>query len=271
MNKFNNFLVHCLIAVSVSAFSAFPLPAQKTETGFLDRSVVVNKTVYRYQVYVPRDFTRSKTWPVIIALHGGGTYGNDGIRPTEGGLGRIIRSKPGSVPAIVIFPQAHADGKPGWQLEGGAAVVAALDRSIREFKGDAKRVVLAGYSAGGNGTWSIAMRYPERFAAIVPICGFVVKFKGTTSGVDYAGLAPDDAVDPYMFVAKKVFPIPVWIFHGDADKTVPPDESRKMYAALRSIGANVEYTELTGVPHNAWDPSFERADLIEWMLKQKRP
>lgn len=268
MNR--NVLLQILITLSF-VFLPLELAAQKVETGFLDRAVVVNKTEYRYQVYVPREFSRSKKWPVIIALHGGGTYGDDGIRSTEGGLGRIIRTKPGSVPAIVIFPQAHADGKPGWQLDGGTAVIAALDRSIREFKGDAKRVVLTGYSAGGNGTWSIAMRYPEKFAAIVPICSFVVKFKGVSSRVDYPGLAPDDAVDPYMFVAKKVPPIPVWLFHGDADKTVLPDESRKMYAALRSIGANVQYTEFPGVAHNAWDPTFDRADLIEWMLKQLRP
>ncbi|MEO8097993.1 MAG: hypothetical protein ABI811_09855 [Acidobacteriota bacterium] len=44
-----------------------------------------------------------------------------------------------------------------------------------------------------------------------------------------------------------------------------------MFAALKAIGANVQYTELPAVPHNAWDPAYDRADLIAWMLKQKRP
>ena len=108
-------------------------------------------------------------------------------------------------------------------------------------------------------------------AAIVPVCGFIFRFKGTTSGVNYPGLAPADAGDPYAFIAKRVLGIPVWIFHGDADKTVTVEESRKMAAALKAVGAKVQYTEFPGVDHNAWDPAYARADLIEWMLKQRRP
>lgn len=259
-----------VFVVASIAMASSQLSAQKLETGFLNRTVVVNKTEYRYQVYVPREFTRSKKWPVFIALHGGGSYGDDGLKQTDGGFARAIRLNPERFPAIVIFPQAHADGTPGWQLEGGKAAMAALDRSIKEFKGDPNRVILTGLSAGGNGTWSIASRYPERFAAIVPICGFIFKFKGTTSGVDYPAIAPADAGDPYAFIAKRISGIPVWIFHGDADKTVSVEESRKMAVALRATGANVQYTEFPGVGHNAWDPASARADLIEWMLRQRR-
>jgi predicted peptidase len=262
--------IRTLIVAAAFAFAASALAAQKVETGFLDRAVFVNKTEYRYQVFVPREFARTKSWPIIIALHGGGSYGSDGIRQTDGGFGRAVRTNPDRFPAIIIFPQAHADGTPGWQLEGGMAVLAALDKSIKEFRGDPKRIVLTGLSAGGNGTWSLASRFPDRFAAIVPVCGFIFKFKGLTSGVDYPALAPADGGDPYAFIAKRVSKIPVWIFHGDADKSVTVEESRKMAAALKTLGANVQYTELPGVDHNAWDPAYARADLIEWMLKQRR-
>ncbi len=267
------FLLAAIVAAAFAfaAFAALPLTAQKVETGFLDRTVVINKTKYRYQVYVPREFSRSKKWPVIIALHGGGSYGDEGLKQTDGGFARAIRSNPERFPAIVIFPQAHADGTPGWQLEGGQAAMAALDKAIKEFNGDPKRVILTGLSAGGNGAWSLASRYPERFAALVPVCGFIFKFKGLTSGTDYPVLAPADAGDPYAFIAKKVVSLPIWIFHGDADKSVSVEESRKMAAALRAIGANIQYTEFPGVDHNAWDPAYARADLIEWMLKQRRP
>ena len=259
-----------VFVVAALAITASQLTAQKLETGFLDRSVVVNKTEYRYQVYVPREFSRSKKWPVIIALHGGGSYGDDGLKQTDGGFARAIRLNPERFPAIVIFPQAHADGTPGWQLEGGQAVLTALDRAIKELRGDPKRVVLTGLSAGGNGAWSLASRYPERFAALVPVCGFIFKFKGLTSGTDYPALAPFDAGDQYAFIAKKVASLPIWIFHGDADKNVTVEESRKMVAALKSLGANVQYTELPGVEHNAWDRAYARVDLIEWMLRQRR-
>ena len=268
--RFKSFIRTVFFAAAF-LLAAAPLAAQKVETGFLDRAVFVNKHEYRYQVFVPREFTRRKTWPVIIVLHGGGTYGSDGIRPTDGGLGRVIRTSRDGFPAIVIFPQAHADGTPGWQLEGGEAAMEALSRSIKEFNGDPKRVVLTGYSAGGNGTWSLAMRFPERFAAIVPICSFISKFKGVASKVDYPALVPADVAEPYAFIAKRVSSIPVWMFHGDADKTATVEGSRKMAAALKAIGANVQYTEFPGVDHNAWDPAYARADLIDWMLKQRRP
>jgi predicted peptidase len=259
-----------LFTFAVLFFAAPNLAAQKVETGFLNRSVFVSGSEYRYQVYVPREFTRSRSWPVIVALHGGGEYGNDGIRQTNGGLARAIRLHWERFPAIVIFPQSHADGTPGWQLEGGRAALAALDKSIKEFNGDRSRVYLTGLSAGGNGSWYLASQHPDRFAALVVVCGFISEFKGRTSGVQYPALAPASAPDPYVFIAKRVSTLPIWIFHGDADQSVSVEESRKMAAALKGIGVNVQYTELPGVDHNAWDPAYERADLVEWMFKQRR-
>ena len=262
-------LFRALLVLTLLGFAVPSLRAQNVETGFLNRSVLVNGSEYRYQVYVPREFTRSKKWPVIIALHGGGEYGSDGIRQTNGGIGTEIRLHVERFPAIVIFPQSHADGTPGWQLDGGRAALAALEKSIREFSGDQSRVYLTGLSAGGNGAWSLASRYPERFAALVVVCGFISKFTGRTSGVPYPALAPANEPDPYAFIARRVSSIPIWIFHGDADKNVSVEESRKMAAALKAIGADVQYTELPGVDHNAWGPAYQRADLIEWMLKQR--
>jgi len=64
--------------------------------------------------------------------------------------------------------------------------------------------------------------------------------------------------------------LPIWIFHGDSDKTIPVEKSRRTFTALKAIRANVQYTEFPGVDHNAWDPAYDRADLIQWMLKQSR-
>ncbi|MCY7375504.1 MAG: prolyl oligopeptidase family serine peptidase [Pyrinomonadaceae bacterium] len=245
--------------------------AQKQiETGFLNRSVSFKGAEYRYVVYVPREFSRSQTYPVILALHGGGEYGSDGLKQTNGGLARAVRLNPERFPAIVVFPQTKADGTPGWQQEGGKAALAALDKSIKEFRGDARRVYLTGYSAGGNGSWFLLSHYPERFAAAIVVCGFIFKFKGVTSKVDYPALAPPDTPDEYAYVAKRVSQIPIWIFHGDADQSVSVEESRKMFAALKTEKADVKYTELPGVPHNAWDPAYASAELFEWLLKQKK-
>jgi predicted peptidase len=127
-----------------------------------------------------------------------------------------------------------------------------------------------GLSAGGNGSSYPAYHHPERFAALAVVCGFISKFCGTTSGVLYPPIAPASDPDPYAAVAKVVSPLPIWIFHGDADATVSVEESRHMFSALKAIGANVQYTELPGVGYNAWGPAYDRADLVAWMLKQRR-
>jgi predicted peptidase len=248
---------------------AGPSSARAVETGFLNRTVSIRGVEFRYQAYVPREFRRSTSWPVILALHGGGEYGNDGLRQTGTGLATAIRRHVERFPAIVLFPQSPADGTPGWHARGGEAALAAVDEAIAEFNGDKSRVYLTGYSAGGNGSWYLASRHSGRFAALVVVCGWISEFRGRASGVLYPALAPA-AADPYAAVAKMVSRLPVWIFHGEADETVPVEESRRMASALKAIGADVLYTELPGVGHNAWDPAYDRADLLPWLLKQRR-
>jgi predicted peptidase len=264
------FYLRVFFVVFALTAGALAASAQRTETGFLNRSIMFNGSEYRYVVYVPREFNRKQSYPVILALHGGGEYGSDGLKQTTGGLARAIRLNPERFPVIVVFPQAKADNTPGWQQEGGKAALEALDRSIKEFRGDARRVYLTGLSAGGNGSWFLLLHYPERFAAAIVVCGFISKHKGSTSGVDYPALAPADATDAYAYVVKRVAKIPIWIFHGDADQNISVEESKKMFAALKAISTDVQYTELPGVDHNAWDPAYSRADVIEWLLKQKK-
>jgi len=243
--------------------------AQKVETGFLNRTLILDGDEYRYQVYVPREFRRVAKWPVILALHGVGESGNDGLLQTTVGLAGAIRRHPDRFPAIVVFPQAHADGTPGWQRAGGRAALAAVEKAIAEFSGDPSRVYLTGLSAGGNGSWYLASQHPARFAAVAVVCGFISEFRSKASDVLYPALVPSEP-DPYAAMARQVAHLPIWIFHGEADTVVSVEESRQMAAALKAIGADVQYTEFPGVGHNAWDPAYDRADLFEWMLKQRR-
>lgn len=222
------------------------------------------------QVYVPREYRRSTSWPIILALHGGGEYGRDGLAQTEGGLGRAIRRHADRYPGIVVLPQSPPGGTPGFQAIGERIALAALDRSMAEFNADASRVYLTGLSTGGNGAWYLAYHHADRFAALVVVCGFVGEFTGTTSGVHYPAIVPASVSDPFTALAQRVSRLPIWIFHGDADPTVPVEVSRRMASALKAIGANVQYTELPGVGHNAWDPAYDRADLVTWLFNQQR-
>src|SRR5258706_4640622 len=121
------------------------------ETGFLIRTVVVGGTTYPYSVYVPLGFDESKSWPVILFLHGSGQRGMDGLRSTQIGVAAAIRANPGRVPAVVVFPQAPEDSR--WLGEPADAAMAALEKSIAEFHGDRKRIYLTGLSMGGYGTY----------------------------------------------------------------------------------------------------------------------
>lgn len=259
-----------ILVVLAAAQGLAAAPASGHETGFLDRSVVVDGVDYRYEVYVPRDYDARRTWPIVLMLHGGGDYGSDGIRPTAGGLATAIRLHPDRLPAIVVFAQGHADGTPSWQGQGGKAALKEVDEAIAEFHGDPSRVYLTGASAGGNGAWFLAYHHPERFAGVVVVCGFVSDFAGLQSHVFYPGVA-GQGPDRYAKVAAAVQGLPIWIVHGDADKNVSVEESRRMAAALKSSGADVRYTELPGADHKgAWEFAYADEEIAKWMLAQRR-
>jgi len=145
--------------------------------------------------------------------------------------------------------------------------LAALDASMREFHGDRSRVYLTGLSMGGYSTWDLAAKYPHRFAAFVPVCGGITGPKMLPQiGVS---LARDPSVaDPYAETARRIGNTPVWIFHGDADPAVPVEESRKMYAALLAVHANVKYTEFPGVGHDSWLKAYAEPNFVTWLLQQ---
>lgn len=237
-------------------------PAQEP-TGFLNRAVAVDGVSHRYQVYVPADYSRARRWPVILFLHGSGERGTDGLLQTEVGLGEGIRRHAGRWPAIVVFPQAPPDQR--WHGKVAHLALATLDQALQEFSTDADRVYLVGVSAGGNGVWNLAYRYPERFAALVAVCGWVMP----TAERREAILSPDSG-PPYPVIAGRIRSLPAWIWHGEADGVVPVEESRRMAQALRAGGAEVTYTELPGVGHDAWTAAFDSPELPRWLFAQNR-
>ena len=235
--------------------------AQRIETGFLDRSVSIDGQEYLYQVYVPREYDASREWPVILFLHGAGERGSDGLAQTQVGLGAAIRSTPERWPAITVFPQVPEDMT--WQATPGLMAIAALEATEAEYRTDPGRVYWTGLSLGGNGTWYLAYQHPARFAALVAICAFIDAFPGPS-------FTPSSVEDPHTEVANRIAELPIWIVHGDADPVVPVEQSRRMAAALRELGAAITYVELPGVRHNAWDPGYADEALPSWLFAQSR-
>lgn len=223
-------------------------------TGFLYKTLTFDGQTCAYCVYVPPDYTPARQWPAILFLHGAGERGTDGLLQTEVGLGSAIRRDYRRVPAIVVMPQCRPDMS--WVGPMGALALRCLDAAAREYALDPQRIYLTGLSLGGQGSWHLAARHPERFAAVVPVCGFI---------------AADASAELTAEFARRLRRVPVWCFHGDADQAVPVERSREPVAALRQAGGNVRYTEYAGVGHNAWDRAYADRELWAWLFAQRLP
>jgi predicted peptidase len=251
------------LALLLAACSTFsPLPARGV---FLEREITVDGTTHRYQVFAPARSAVAGRPAVILFLHGSGERGRDNRKQADVGLGPYVRANAATFPGIVVFPQAPVDTE--WN-QLADVVFAQLDEAMREFGGDPDRVVLTGMSMGGYGVWDYAMRAPDRFAALVPVCGGLVHPRRPS--MDVGGLA--GAADPYKLVAQRLREVPVWIFHGARDDVVSPEYSRRMAAALQASGAeNARFTEFPEANHNSWDPAYSRTPALwDWVFSQNR-
>jgi predicted peptidase len=250
----------------LSLLLSTPGVASAAETGFLARTVDLDGVSYRYQVFVPEGWRPDEPWPVILFLHGAGERGADGVKQLEEGLPEILRRRP-DFPAVVVMPQCRRGtwwGEPAME----AQTFAALEASIEEFSGDRRRLYLTGLSLGGYGTWAFGYKYPEKFAALVPVCGGVsARGRFPVPAWHPSSRAPDD---PYTETARGIGGVPVWAFHGGQDRRVPVEESRKLTRALERLGGDVRYTEYPGVPHNSWDRAYAEDGLLPWLLSQTR-
>jgi RNA polymerase sigma factor (sigma-70 family) len=218
------------------------------KTGFVDKLYKhADGRESKYVVFVPYSYDGTKEVPVILFLHGSGETKGGQKMPVEVGIGPAIRKREQTFPFLTIIPQAETGSS--WQATGGNArrALAMLDDVTKEYKTDPKRVYLTGVSTGGVGTWSLAMAYPNRWAAIVPVCG-----RGDVKQ------------------AEKIKDLPCWCFHGEADRLMPVAGSREMIEALRKAGGKPIYSEYEGVGHNVWDTAYDTDELYNWLLNHSK-
>ncbi len=214
------------------------------ETGFINKTMSVGAKTRRYVVYVPHEYDATKAWPLIVFLHGAGERGDDGLMPTEVGLGSAIRRHVERFPCVVVMPQCP-DGM-YWD-KAFRDIDEAIARTEIEYAIDPARVYLTGISMGGYATWIYGAAQADRFAALLPICG--------------GGKIED---------APALATLPIWAFHGDKDETVLPEESRKMVHAVKKAGGKAWYTEYHDIGHNSWDKAYNDPKAIKWLLKQRK-
>lgn len=198
----------------------------------------------RYLLHLPDDYDDdpNRLWPLVLFLHGAGERGSDLELAAVHGPPKLADTGE-EYPFILVTPQCGSASH--WVAELSTLAV-MLDEVISAHRVDQERVSVTGLSMGGYGTWSLAVRYPDRFAAIAPICG---------------GL--------WMQSAAPLRDIPVWAFHGDADDVVPIAETERIVDELQALDADVRFTRYAGVGHDSWTVSYANPELYEWMLSPR--
>jgi predicted peptidase len=201
-----------------------------------------------YLLFVPRDYQEGSTtlWPLILFLHGRGESGDNLNIVKRHGIPRVIEEAE-DFPCITVSPQCSANTD--W-VALIRPLMSLLSSIIEEFRVDQQRIYLTGLSMGGRGTWALAVEYPEIFAALIPICGRV----------------PD--VDQFMEKVKVLKDVPIWVFHGAKDSSVPVQNSEAIVAALRAVQGNVSYTVYPDADHDSWTETYNNPELYRWMLSQ---
>ena len=199
---------------------------------------------FGYVKYLPKDFDGSKKYPLVIFLHGAGERGEDLDHAMRHGYMKYVREEGKEYPFIFVAPQCPNGKYWGCYTE---SLLAFIDEMIETLPVDGSRVYLTGLSMGGTGTWMTAMAAPEKFAAIVPICG---------SGIVWNGGC----------IAK----LPILVYHGDCDDIVPITESIGMLRAVNKNGGKAQLKICYGVGHNAWDYAYTDDTLLEWLLAQHK-
>lgn len=246
---------------------------EPTTSGFINFPFSVDGMERTAALYVPPDYDSSKEWPLIVFLHGGGGNGNNngnalGERLDRNALVQAIRNYPEPFPAFVAFPRCP-EGKiwspipadpvqSDWRLnvhgrepapDAEEHITAVIDAIVGGFAVDNDRVVLTGYSMGGEGSIRYAALHPERIAGVAPSAGSAV-------------IVLEDA--PVLAG------MGVWMFQGETDNISTAELAMRMLAAIRANGGNPRYTEYAGVGHGMFGRVFEDPEVLAWMLDQRR-
>jgi predicted peptidase len=196
---------------------------------------------YKYLLYLPDNYEYENNIPLLIYLHGASVRGNEISKIKAYGLPYLIE-KGEKYDFIVVSPQCPPSKS--WNTENWFEPL--YNELLSKYKIDTNRIYLTGMSLGGYGAWNTAMEYPDKFAAVIPLCG--------------GGNVRDVCNISHM---------PVWAFHGTADTLVPISETEKLVNQLKKCNGNVKFSRLEGKGHSIqW--VYEDKEVYSWMLNQKK-
>ncbi|MDR6984181.1 imidazolonepropionase-like amidohydrolase/predicted esterase [Rheinheimera pacifica] len=138
----------------------------------------------------------------------------------------------------------------GWE-KAEQDLLAILQNVQASYNTDASRLYLTGISYGGFGSWFMASKHPQLFAAVAPVVGWG---------------HPD--LMPPIANAKT----PLWVFAAGRDSAVNKDYFYPGIETLRQLGhSNVRFSMLEQAEHDAWRQVYAGEDLYSWLLQQQKP
>ena len=153
----------------------------------------------------------------------------------------MVRETPG-----IEIPWGPLGPANGWH-ESEDDLLHIVDHALAAYQADPDRVYLTGLSYGGFGSWYMAARYPDRWAAVAPLCG---------------------AGDPELVV--RIGSTPVWLLQGGRDALVRPEWSLATAEVLDRAGGNVRVTVHEDLGHDCWTRAYGGQDLYDWFLSHAR-
>jgi predicted peptidase len=136
----------------------------------------------------------------------------------------------------------------GWR-KTDPDLITILDSILSNYRADKNRVYLSGASSGGFGVWYYASRYPEKFAALLPVSAY-------------------PSVEQAQAVAGAG--IPVWVFSGGRDSAV---ETKHFFIGMNimdQLGATLRFTTEQDMFHDVWNRVYAGEDVYNWLLQYKK-
>ena len=147
---------------------------------------------------------------------------------------------------LVLAPQCRLSSNWVLELDTLHALIKAI---IEKFPVDTSSIYLTGQSMGGFGTWHLAEKYQELFAALIPLCG-EAQWSGSPERV------------------KVLKDVPVWVFHGAADDKVPIRMAEELVSELQKQHGNVRFTIYPDTGHDISNQTYQNPEIYQWLLQQ---
>ena len=250
-------------AAALLAISAALLPAGESRRTMKKR-VAGHRLGYLLQT--PDGEKPKEGWPLLLFLHGYGECGSDIEKVKKHGPPKLIRKFEVLARCVIVSPQCPRDS--WWRADA----LKELVQEVIEEQGHVarQRLYVTGLSMGGYGIWSFISRYPDYFAAAIPICGGGDPFRLPANRPPVkVGIVNEFSPDGL----KRATALPVWTFHGTRDRSVPIGETEQLVGILKDAGSEqVRFTRYADAGHVAgWRKTYQNPAVWKWLFSQRSP